>query len=109
MARILHRGVYQEVVVDDYFPCNESGNLLGALPAGGEEIWVMVLEKCWAKLFGSYEAIDGGLPNEVLRAFSAAPTYNFRMNSKKEDQDKLWEKILQADRLDYIICCGTEV
>lgn len=22
MARILHRGVYQEVVVDDYFPCN---------------------------------------------------------------------------------------
>lgn len=54
----------------------------------------MVLEKCWAKLFGSYEAIDGGLPHEVLRAFSAAPTYNFRMNNKKEDQEKLWEKIL---------------
>lgn len=43
MARILHRGVYQEVVVDDYFPCLPSGELLGAQPAGGNEIWVMVL------------------------------------------------------------------
>ncbi len=60
MARLLHKGVYQEVVVDDYFPCcPRSGELLGAQPAGGNEIWVMILEKCWAKLFGSYNVIDG--------------------------------------------------
>ena len=42
----------------------------------------MILEKCWAKVFGSYEAIVGinfiylgGLPNEVLHAFSGAPTF----------------------------------
>jgi len=86
MARIMFRGVYQEVVVDDYFPCNNKGELLGAQPAGGRELWVMVLEKCWAKMFKSYDAIDGkyffysgGLPNEVLHAFSAAPTYNYRI------------------------------
>lgn len=59
MARLLHRGVYQEVVVDDYVPCTPKGELYGAQPAGGNQIWVMILEKCWAKLFGSYEAIDG--------------------------------------------------
>jgi len=29
--------------VDDYFPCNKNGELIGAQPAGGNEIWVMVL------------------------------------------------------------------
>ena len=55
MARILYKGVFQEVVVDDYFPVSKySQTIMGANPAKGEEIWVMVLEKCWAKLFGSY-------------------------------------------------------
>jgi calpain-15 len=35
VARLLHKGVYQEVIVDDYFPCNQSGVLLGSQPAGG--------------------------------------------------------------------------
>jgi len=35
MARLLHRGVYQEVVVDDYVPCTPKGELYGAQPAGG--------------------------------------------------------------------------
>ena len=62
MARILHKGVFQEVVVDDYFPVSKyDHHIMGANPAKGEEIWVMILEKCWAKLFGSYEAIDGSL------------------------------------------------
>jgi len=34
----------------------------------------MILEKCWAKLYGSYSSIVGGLPDEVLHAFSGAPT-----------------------------------
>ena len=62
MARVLHQGVLKEVVVDDYFPVSKKdGNVMGANPAGGNEIWVMILEKCWAKLYGSYEAIDGTL------------------------------------------------
>lgn len=35
MAKMLFRGVYQEVIVDDYFPCTMNGRLLGAQPAGG--------------------------------------------------------------------------
>ena len=43
MARILHNGEYQEVVIDDYFPVNENNKSFFAKPAGGTEIWVMVL------------------------------------------------------------------
>jgi hypothetical protein len=109
MVRVLFKGVYQEVVVDDRFPVNaETGKLLGAQPAGGIEIWVMVLEKCWAKLHGSYDAIDGGLPNEVLHAFSGAPTKHFPVANYRKDLDGLFNRMLEADRRDEIICCGTE-
>lgn len=44
MARILHKGVLREVVVDDYFPVSKKdGRFMGANPAGGTEIWVIVL------------------------------------------------------------------
>lgn len=35
MARILHKGIFQEVVVDDYVPCTPDGQFYGAQPAGG--------------------------------------------------------------------------
>ncbi len=59
MARILHQGVLMEVVVDDFVPVDRYGEPLFAKPAAGREVWVMILEKCWAKLYGSYEAIVG--------------------------------------------------
>jgi hypothetical protein len=34
----------------------------------------MLLEKCWAKVFGSYESIDSGTPTEGFRAISGAPS-----------------------------------
>jgi hypothetical protein len=75
----------------------------------------MVLEKCWAKLFGSYASIDGtnypilgGLPNEVLHAFSAAPTYNYSVASYRDHMDELFHKMIEADSREQIICCGTE-
>lgn len=74
------------MVIDDYFPCSRKDNQpMGAKPSGNVEIWVMILEKCWAKLYGSYEAIDGGLPNEVLHAYSGAPTYQYFTNVSTEE------------------------
>jgi hypothetical protein len=57
MCRMLFDGVYQEVVVDDYFPVDKNGKLVSARP-NITDIWVMVLEKCWAKLNKGYEYIN---------------------------------------------------
>lgn len=44
MARVLYKGILQEVVVDDYFPVSRrDGRLMGANPSGENEIWVMIL------------------------------------------------------------------
>lgn len=61
MVRILFQGILREVVVDDYIPVSPQNTPLFAKPAGGREIWVMILEKAWAKLHGSYGAIVGNV------------------------------------------------
>jgi hypothetical protein len=51
------------VVVDNTFPTDESGQPVYASPddknAEGVELWVMLIEKAWAKLKGGYEQIRG--------------------------------------------------
>ena len=54
MARVMFRGEIREVVVDDYIPVNQQGDPLFARPAAHRQIWVMILEKVWAKLHHSY-------------------------------------------------------
>jgi hypothetical protein len=79
-----------------------------ARPAGGNEIWVVILEKCWAKLYDNYSAIIGGLPHEVLHAFSGAPTIFNSMPSSKDLQNILFDELYQADQDAAVLCCGTK-
>lgn len=46
------------VVVDDRIPCDKDGQPLFAKP-NGKEAWVLLLEKAFAKMWGSYQALDG--------------------------------------------------
>ena len=50
----------------------------------------------------------GGLPNEALHAFSAAPTNNYSVASYRNNMDGLFQKMLEADQKDEIVCCGTQ-
>ena len=60
------RGRWRMVWVDSYFPCvpaapgSEEWRPLYARSNGDREAWLMVIEKAFAKLHGSYEALDGG-------------------------------------------------
>jgi hypothetical protein len=97
MARVLHKGVLQEVVVDDYFPISKKDyHIMCANPTNDSYIWVMILEKCWAKLYGSYDAIDGNfcltqeacptrscMPSQALRSTSTSPATVRLKNSMK--------------------------
>lgn len=43
MCRLTYNGVYQEVLVDDYFPVNDKGGLVYAKPYMGTDCWVLIL------------------------------------------------------------------
>jgi len=54
------------VIVDDLFPCSPTTGKPCYAHAEGGELWVMLLEKAWAKIHGSYEQIEAGMPYRAL-------------------------------------------
>ena len=58
-VRLCKDGLWQTVTVDDYFPCYVNGGPIFTF-GEGNELWVMLLEKAYAKLFGTYYNLVGG-------------------------------------------------
>ncbi|XP_025084605.1 calpain-B-like [Pomacea canaliculata] len=58
-------GKWREVIVDDRLPTRE-GRLEYAASTTKHEFWCALLEKAFAKLYGCYEAIDGGRVHDAL-------------------------------------------
>jgi Calpain family cysteine protease len=48
-------------------------------------MWVMLLEKAWAKVHGGYMNIDAGLTREALHDLTGAPTKTYFPKDEKEE------------------------
>lgn len=45
-------GEWTTVILDDYFPCKDYGPVFSS--GKNYELWIMLIEKAYAKVFGSY-------------------------------------------------------
>jgi hypothetical protein len=54
------------MVMDDWIPCEGQGKPVLATNQKGNELWVLIMEKVHAKLYGSYEALEGGVVHDAL-------------------------------------------
>jgi len=48
------------------------------------ELWVLLVEKAWAQVKGSYGAIEGGHPGQAMEAITGQASDSFRTASKGE-------------------------
>lgn len=99
-------GIWEDIIVDDQFPVSKPGNQPAFNSSKSEELWVMLLEKAWAKVNGGYNNIVGGLIREALRDLTGAPAITY-FNSQ-DTPDEHWKRIVEADRMGYIMACGTD-
>lgn len=89
-------GEYKQVVIDNFFPCSKQKPVFSR--AHGKELWVMILEKVWAKLHLSYQKICVGQAYEVFRDLLGCPSYY-----KKTNEKNLWEFVKDCTQKRYIM------
>ncbi|EER13773.1 conserved hypothetical protein [Perkinsus marinus ATCC 50983] len=104
------------VVVDDHFLSTTPGHRVFA-GRSSRVLWVSLLEKAYAKLSGSYEAIEAGTASEGLTMLTGWPCTVYRLQADQqgstnggiiqEDDDVLWGSLVSHDGV-HIMCasCG---
>ena len=113
-VRFWREGRWRIVVVDDRIPCNAEGRpCFAQLPEHGCEIWVLLAEKAFAKLNGSYEAIVAGQENEALADITGGLPQDYKLRGPNAIADfgpeKLWRELMDYDDADEtnLICTST--
>ncbi|CAD8174818.1 unnamed protein product [Paramecium octaurelia] len=71
-------GDWQEITVDHHFPYNEEKQKVAYSKLVDGALWAMILEKAWAKLYGSYQQICAGFNRTTFKVLTGAPTNKFR-------------------------------
>ena len=119
-------GIWEEVVVDDFFPCKEHQGCDQSFQVAPDQdqryyspvfsysktndIWVMVLEKAWAKIHGGYMNISVGTAGEALRDLTGAPTRTYftdEIGVGNSLQDH-WFNLEEAHDKAFVMTCATK-
>lgn len=103
-------GQWEEVVIDDYLPCNEDGYLRFCKNSMVDDkgvIWGPLVEKAWAKLNGSYRSIINGTLDEGFVHLCGVPSVSYKHVEYKGKDFMIWNALQHAQRDKHLMTAGT--
>ncbi|XP_022594433.1 calpain-A-like [Seriola dumerili] len=101
-------GKWVDVVIDDHLP-TYNNQLLSVHCNGGNEFWVPLLEKAYAKVCGTYADMNAGLPSEACKDFTGGVNMTYELGDAHTTghDEKLWLQLSRATGCKSMVCCGT--
>ena len=108
--KICKNGEWVKVTIDDYFPWYPNGGPMFT-QGTGDEIWVLLLEKAYAKLHGNYWEIKGGQTYHGMSDLSGCPSVSWyfpkNVATDTKFKNKLWDMMAKADKRNWIMWGST--
>ncbi|XP_067884711.1 calpain-14-like [Heterodontus francisci] len=99
-----HFGDWVDVVVDDRLPTDERGQLIFVRSRDRNEFWCALLEKAYAKLYGSYGDLHMGQISEAMVDFTGGIKSVISLKNPPSD---LWSRLIRAVKLKSFMGCNT--
>ena len=91
-------GELKQVIIDDYFPCDNKMNIECFSTGCNGTLWVQILEKCYAKAYGSYSNSETKDIERIIQDLTCAPIISLD-NSYKD----LYLKLSEAYENNWLI------
>ena len=101
-------GEWVEVVVDDRLPTRR-GQLIYLGSVEKNEFWGALLEKAYAKLHGSYKALEGGLTIEAAVDFTGGIPELIDLDRTQYSRERLFYIMTKADSQNAFMGCALTV
>lgn len=94
--QLLFKGKWKVIKLDEYFPFLKDKPALSK--SHKDELWVMLLEKAWAKLYSSYMRISSGHAEDPFHDLTGCPIKFINLKDKKFKKEKFWKYMLKASK-----------
>ena len=124
LLQLHHAGSWRRILIDDLLPTSQifegyidgqtiyysRGGTLCYLQGSRRQLWVPLVEKAAAKLFGNWAGLKGGTFGEALALFTGFPTQRLPLYIPKELRRRREERRKQiADERTMMLLQGMEV